>query len=82
MTTNKERIEALEAGLGGVQSGMQRLEETIIKLVKTLLSTKEDFSINNNGRKNFQATSRGERRGQTKLFIQDNEVRIFKIFWR
>ncbi|RVX18083.1 putative mitochondrial protein [Vitis vinifera] len=28
MATNKERIEALEAGLGGVQDGMQQLEDT------------------------------------------------------
>ena len=26
MTTNKERIELLEEGLGGVQEGMQRME--------------------------------------------------------
>ena len=51
MAYNKERIEALEVGLSGVQDGMQRLElgvtdklhhleETINKLSKALLSTK------------------------------------------
>ena len=52
MTSNKERIEALEARLGEVQDGMLRLEfgindrmqhldEDIKKLSEVLLSTKE-----------------------------------------
>ena len=52
MASNKERIKALEAGLGGVQDGMQwlelgvtdklhHLEETINKLSEALHSTKE-----------------------------------------
>ncbi|RVW67264.1 Retrovirus-related Pol polyprotein from transposon 412 [Vitis vinifera] len=59
MAYNKERIEALEVGLGGVQDGMQRLElgvtdklhhleETINKLSRALLSTKEPSRNNNN----------------------------------
>ena len=59
MAYNKERIEALEVGLSGVQDGMQRLElgvtdklhhleETINKLSKALLSTKEPSRNNNN----------------------------------
>ncbi|KAL6313127.1 hypothetical protein AAG906_021658 [Vitis piasezkii] len=59
MAYNKERIEALEVGLGGVQDGMQQLElgvtdklhhleETINKLSEALLSTKEPSRNNNN----------------------------------
>ena len=39
MASNKERIEALEVGLSGVQDGIQRLEETINKLSEVLLPT-------------------------------------------
>ena len=50
MTTNKERLEALEAGFGGIQDGMQRLEETINRrleetvnrLSEVFLSTKHN----------------------------------------
>ncbi|RVW72141.1 hypothetical protein CK203_057976 [Vitis vinifera] len=53
MATNKERIEQLEAGLGGLQDGMSRMElgltdklhqmeETIHRLSEALLSNKED----------------------------------------
>ena len=49
MTTNKERIEALEAGLGGVQDGMQRLEDTVNRLSEILLSTRESSNNHNNG---------------------------------
>jgi hypothetical protein len=56
-TSNKERIEALEARLGGVQDGMQQLElgvadklhhleETINKLSEAFLSTREVSSNN------------------------------------
>ena len=31
MTSNKERIEGLETGLGGVQDRIQRLEEIVNK---------------------------------------------------
>jgi ClpP class serine protease len=57
MASNKERIEALEVGLGGVQDGMQQLElgvvdklhhleETINKLLEAFLSTREVSSNN------------------------------------
>jgi hypothetical protein len=57
MASNKERIEALEAGLGGVQDGMQQLElgvadklhhleETINRLSEAFLSTREVASNN------------------------------------
>ena len=58
MSTNKERIEHLEEGLGGVQDGMQRmevgitdkiqqLEDTIAKLSEALLSSRSSPSHNN-----------------------------------
>ena len=50
MTTNKERIEALEAGLDGVQTGMQRLEETISRLSKVMLLNTESSNHNTSGR--------------------------------
>ena len=53
MATNKERIEALEAGLGGVQDGMQRLEDTVNRLSEILLSTRESSNNHNNGREGF-----------------------------
>ena len=46
MTTNKERIEALEAGLNGVQTGMQRLEETISRLLEVMISNTESSNHN------------------------------------
>ncbi|KAA8546792.1 hypothetical protein F0562_003221 [Nyssa sinensis] len=71
MASNKERIEALEAGLGGVQDGMQRLElgvtdklrhleETINKLSEALLSTKEPSNNNNNWREGSSCSYREE----------------------
>ena len=61
MATNKERIEALETGLGGVQDGLQqvevgvvdklnRLEETIQKLSDAVLSSNTSSSHNNRER--------------------------------
>ena len=61
MTTNKERIENLEVGLGGLQNGMSRLklnivdrihqmESNINKLTEALLSNKEGSSSNTNDR--------------------------------
>ena len=58
MATNKERIEHLEEGLGGVQDGMQRmeagitdkiqqLEDTIAKQYEALLSSHSSPSRNN-----------------------------------
>ena len=44
MTTNKEWIELLEAGLGGVQDGMQRMEDSMINKLHSLEET-----INNRG---------------------------------
>ena len=39
MTTNKERIEGLEAGLGGVQDGMQQLELAVTDKLHYLKET-------------------------------------------
>ena len=61
MTTNKEGIENLEVGLGGLQDGMSRLELNIVdkihqmenninKLIEVLLSNKEGSSSNTNDR--------------------------------
>lgn len=69
METKKERIETLEAGLRGVQDGMQQLElgvthklhhleETINKLSEVLLSTREVPS--NNPRARSLHSMRGE----------------------
>ena len=64
MTTNKERIEALEAGLGGVQDGMQRLEDTVNRLSEILLSTRESSNNHNNGREGFVRPHREENSGR------------------
>ncbi|KAA8537020.1 hypothetical protein F0562_029498 [Nyssa sinensis] len=61
MTTNKERIENLEVGLGGLQDSMGRLElgfadkfhqmeDTLNKLTEVLLSNKEGSNNNTNDR--------------------------------
>ena len=60
MVSNKERIEALEVGLGGIQEGIQRLEEIVNKLFEALLPTKEAFSNNNNGREGSFRSHREE----------------------
>ena len=49
MATNKERIEALEAGIDGVQTGMQRLEETISRLSEVMLANTESSNHNTMG---------------------------------
>jgi len=67
--SNKERIEALEARLGGVQDGMQQLElgvadklhhleETINKLSEAFLSTRE-VSSNNQREGSFHSIREG-----------------------
>lgn len=60
MTTNKERIDRMEAGLGEVQDKMQRMElgmanieATLSKLVDSINTTRNSPSVNNNA-----ATSR------------------------
>ena len=69
MTTNKERIELLEGGLGGVQEGMQRmevgitdkiqrLEETIAKLSEAFLSSRGSPSHNNYQHEGSHRTNR------------------------
>ena len=50
MATNKERIEALEAGIDGVKIGMQRLEETISRLSEVMLANTESSNHNTSGR--------------------------------
>ena len=39
MATNKERIKVLEAGLSGVQEGMQRMEFTMADKLRQLEET-------------------------------------------
>ncbi|KAJ0009875.1 hypothetical protein Pint_33367 [Pistacia integerrima] len=68
MATNKERIEALEAGLSGIQDGMQRLEETVNRLSEVFLSTKDNSSNHNNGREEFVRTRREENNGSRQIF--------------
>ncbi|KAJ0025652.1 hypothetical protein Pint_07341 [Pistacia integerrima] len=68
MATNKERIEASEAGFGGIQDGMQRLEETINRLSEVFLSTKDNSSNHNNGRKGFIQPHREENDGSKQIF--------------
>ena len=66
----------MEAGLGGLQDGMSRmelgvadklhqLEETITKLSEALLSNKEGSSINNNDRNGLSRFNREENREET-----------------
>jgi hypothetical protein len=79
MATNKERIEMLEAGLGGVQEGVQRiemsmtgkmhqLEETINKLSEALLSSKALLS--NKGESSHSNTNR---EGNSRSIHEENE---------
>ncbi|KAL5565238.1 hypothetical protein UlMin_028402 [Ulmus minor] len=79
MASNKERIEALEAGLGGVQDGMLRmelgvtdklhhLEETINKLSEAFLSTREASSNTNHGREGSFRSHREETDGGRQIF--------------
>jgi len=69
MASNKERIEALDARLGGVQDGMQQLEldvagklhhlvETINRSSETFLSTRE-VSSNNQREGSFHSIREG-----------------------
>lgn len=71
MATNKEQIQLLEAGLGGVQDSMQRiedsmtdrlhsLEETINKLLNAILASKVSLSHHNNDWDGFSHTHRDE----------------------
>uniref|UniRef100_A0A6N2MBS9 Uncharacterized protein n=1 Tax=Salix viminalis TaxID=40686 RepID=A0A6N2MBS9_SALVM len=89
METKKERIEALEAGLRGVQDGMQQLElgvthklhhleETINKLSKLLLSTREVPS-NNPQEGSLHSMREGN---NANLLIHNGKTGISKIFWR
>ena len=68
MATNKERIEALEAGLGGVQDGIQRLEDTVNRLSEILLSTRESSNNYNNGREGFVRPQREENDSSRQIF--------------
>lgn len=79
MASNKERIEALEARLGGVQDGMHQLElgvtdklhhleETINKLSEAFLSTREASSNNNHGREGSFRSHREENDGGRQIF--------------
>ncbi|RVW21961.1 hypothetical protein CK203_107764 [Vitis vinifera] len=68
MATNKERIEALETGLGGVQDGIQRLEDTVNRLSEILLSTRESSNNHNNGREGFVRPQREENDSGRQIF--------------
>ncbi len=68
MATNKERIEALETRLGGVQDGMQRLEDTVNRLSEILLSTRESSNNHNIGREGFVRPHREENDGGRQIF--------------
>ena len=68
MATNKKRIEALEAGLGGVQDGIQRLEDTVNRLSEILLSTRESSNNYNNGREGFVRPQREENDSGRQIF--------------
>ena len=78
MASNKERIEALETGLGGVQDGLQQmelgmadkfnhLEATIQKLSETLLSSNASSSHNNREREIPSRSHREEVEGYNPL---------------
>ena len=82
MTTNKERIEALEAGLGGVQDGMQRLEDTVNKLSEILLSTRESSNNHNNGREGFVRPHREENDDGRQIFSSKMEKLEFPKYSR
>ena len=77
MATNKERIEKLEAGLGGFQDGMSRMElgiaeklqhmeDTILKLSEALLSTKEASNSNTNDRNGRSRNNKKEFRNHSE----------------
>ena len=78
MASNKERIEALETGLSGVQDGLQQmelgmadkfnhLEATIQKLSETLLSSNASSSHNNREREIPPRSHREEVEGYNPL---------------
>ncbi|WJZ90933.1 hypothetical protein VitviT2T_010048 [Vitis vinifera] len=84
MATNKERIEQLEARLGGLQDGMSRMElgltdklhqmeETIHRLSEALLSNKEGSSSNTNDRngrvRNNRDNSKEQMGGGQQMFL-------------
>ncbi|GFY94873.1 hypothetical protein Acr_10g0002580 [Actinidia rufa] len=78
MTSNKERIENLEAGLGGLLEGMDRmelgvadkfhhLEETINRLSEALFNNKEGSSRHNhpNNRDSHSRNNREDNHDET-----------------
>ena len=77
MATNKERIKKLEAGLGGLQDGMSRMElgiaeklqhmeDTILKLSEALFSTKEESNSNTNDRNGRSRNNKEEFRNHSE----------------
>jgi hypothetical protein len=95
MTTNKERIENLEIGLGGLQDGMSRMEITLVdrmqqmevninKLTEALLSNKEGSSsqsIERNGRPRYQREDIAERaEGNRQMFSSKLAKLEFPIY--
>ena len=95
MTTNKERIENLEIGLGGLQDGINRMEITLVdrmqqmevninKLTEALLSNKEGSSsqsIERNGRPRYQREDIAERaEGNRQMFSSKLAKLEFPIY--
>ncbi|KAK0588855.1 hypothetical protein LWI29_006264 [Acer saccharum] len=72
MASNKERIESLEAGLGGLREGMnqmelgvaklQQMEETINRLSEALFSNKEGSSNNSSSRDGYSRINKEDNR--------------------
>lgn len=91
MATNKERIDKLEEGLGGVQDNLQRmemgiadkfqhLEENLVKLSDAFLASREPSSHNFYGR---ESTSKGSRESsETSRPFSSKIVKLeFPIFF-
>ena len=73
MSTNKERIEILEAGLGGLQDGIQRMElgmaDKFNQLEATLTRMSEAF-FSNKGSTNHDTR---EQEAYSRPHIDDND---------
>jgi hypothetical protein len=81
MTTNKERIENLEAALGGLQADFNRMElgvtdklqqlETVISKISEVLLTRQEPSssnVNERSGQSFGARSRENIEGGRSMF--------------
>ena len=81
MANNKERIENLEARLGGLQDGMQQmeigindklhqLEETINRMSEAFFSNKErsSYNVNNHPSHSYKENTKEEASGSRMIF--------------